>query len=628
MRFLFLIIGLSTTVCGFGQSGNSYTSTALDSLLEEWKVQIDDSLKVDRFNDLAWELKNENQQKAFQITRQSFQLATQLSYDKGMADASHTLGMLYWYQGNYWQAADYYFKALEIREALDDSLGLARSYNNIGNVYFHQEKYYNALKYYRQSLQLREEIGDSTGLIYSYNNLGDVYQRRKDIEEALQYYEQAYAIAESLGSDRGRAFVMHNLGRLSLDQQAYKPATTYFERSLAYYEKLNHRNGIVENLNYMAKTLVLQKANLSKCLELSQEAIRLAKEIGAKQLQADAQINLAAAFALRGEYKKSFNLERKSRLLHNEIVAENRERAIVETQIRYDVEKHNAAMLQQENELLQKEKELTRLYILIMLCLLGAVAVIGALVYNRLRTQAQTNGILENKNQQLQRSNEALERFAYVASHDLKEPLRSIGSFTTLLKRRYHKEFDREGQEYIDYIVTGVNRMYHLLEDLLKYSRLIHQGEGQREVVDLNEVVGTVMTSLDKSLREREVDLAIRPLPVIHSNAAQMQQLFQNLLNNAIKYNDKVKPSVTIEYHQRGQEHLFAVRDNGVGINAEYHQKIFDVFQRLSRSASEGTGVGLAICKKIIEQHEGQIWVESEVGQGSTFYFTLPDQVN
>ena len=207
-----------------------------------------------------------------------------------------------------------------------------------------------------------------------------------------------------------------------------------------------------------------------------------------------------------GEYKRAFNLERKSRLLNAEIVAENRERAIVETQLRYDVEKHNAAILQQENELLQKEKQLTRLYVLIMLCILGAGGIIGTLVYNRLRTQARTNGILENKNQQLQRSNEALERFAYVASHDLKEPLRSIGSFTTLLKRRYHGQFDREGQEYIDYIVTGVNRMYHLLEDLLKYSRLIHQGEGQREAVDLNAEVNTVKSSLDQSLRERAVD--------------------------------------------------------------------------------------------------------------------------
>ncbi|MEL6628316.1 MAG: tetratricopeptide repeat protein [Bacteroidota bacterium] len=588
----------------------------------------DDSAKVDRLNNLSWRFKNQNQKEAFRIIRQSFHLASELSYSKGIADASHTLGMLYWYQGNYWQAADYYFKALEIREALDDSLGLARSYNNIGNVYFHQEKYYNALRYYRQSLQLREEIGDSTGLIYSYNNLGDVYQKRKDIEQALQYYETAYGIAERLGNDQGRAFVLQNLGVLSLDQQAYKPAVDYFERSLAQYQRLGHRHGIIENLNYLAKTMVLQKRNLSHCIELSQRAIQLAKDIDAPQLQANAQINLAAAFALRGEYKRAFNLERKSRLLNAEIVAENRERAIVETQIRYDVEKHNAAILQQENELLQKEKQLTRLYVLIMLCILGAGGIIGTLVYNRLRTQARTNGILENKNQQLQRSNEALERFAYVASHDLKEPLRSIGSFTTLLKRRYHGQFDREGQEYIDYIVTGVNRMYHLLEDLLKYSRLIHQGEGQREAVDLNAVVNTVKSSLDQSLRERAVDLAVPPLPVVHSNAAQMQQLFQNLLNNAIKYNDKVKPAVTIDYHQRGQEHLFAVRDNGVGINAEYHQKIFDVFQRLSRSASEGTGVGLAICKKIVEQHEGQIWVESEEGEGSTFYFTLPDLVN
>ncbi len=600
----------------------------IDSLLLSLDEQKIDSLKIGKLTQVAWQIKHSDKETSFKITRLILKNATKTDYPKGIADASHTLGMLYWYQGDYRQAADYYFRALSIREKLGNPIDLARSYNNVGNVYFHQKKYKQAQEYYQHSLEIRTALKDSIGLIYSFNNLGNVFNAEKEFELALNQYNIAYGIASKVKSPKGKAFVAKHLGDFQMRQQAFVPAYQHFAEGLKLYRSLNHQNGTIECLNGMAKALVLQKNQLALSIQHSAEAIRLARKYNAKKLQAEAEINLAAAHAERGEYKQAFNLERKSRFLQEELLDETRERAIIETQIQYDVESKESAFLKQENELLLKQKQLYQLQMLIVFCFLLTAIIVSTLIYARLRTQASMTEALEQKNQELKQSNEALERFAYVSSHDLKEPLRTIGSFSTLLKRRYHDQLDQEGKEYINYVVNGVSKMYNLLEDLLDYSRLIHQNKEVREEVDFNTLMESVKGSLDHSIKEKSVEINIPQMPYVRSNASQMEQLFQNLINNAIKFNDKKQPKVSIEYQHLSGEHFFAVKDNGLGIDSQYQDKIFDVFQRLSRKGYEGTGVGLAICKKIVEQHEGKIWVDSEEGKGSTFCFTIPDRLN
>ncbi len=628
MRLLFQGALFFLTFQVFAHPGTGLSNINIDSLLLTLDEQKIDSLKIEKLTQFAWHAKHSNRETSFKVARLLLKNTTKTNYPKGIADASHTLGMLYWYQGDYRQAADYYFRALSIREKLGNSKDLARSYNNVGNVYFHQKKYKKALEYYQHSLELRTEVNDSIGLIYSYNNLGNVYNAEKEYELALNHYNKAYNFASKIKSDKGKAFVSRHMGYFQLHQQAFVPAYQHFAEGLKLYRTLRHQNGTIECLNGMAKALVLQKSELALSIEHSEKAIRLARKHDAKKLQAEAEINLAAAHAELGEYKQAFNLERKSRFLQEELLNETRERAIIETQIQYDVEKKESAFFKQENELLLKQKQLYQLQILIVFCFLLTAIIVSALIYARLRSQASMTEALERKNQELEQSNEALERFAYVSSHDLKEPLRTIGSFSTLLKRRYHDQLDQEGKEYIDYVVNGVSKMYNLLEDLLDYSRLIHQHKELREEVNFNEVIASVKDSLNHSIQEKAVEIEIPPMPYIRSNASQMEQLFQNLINNAIKFNDKKQPKVSIEYQHLSGEHFFAVKDNGLGIDAQYQDKIFDVFQRLSRKGYEGTGVGLAICKKIVEQHHGKIWVDSEEGKGSTFCFTIPELMN
>lgn len=230
---------------------------------------------------------------------------------------------------------------------------------------------------------------------------------------------------------------------------------------------------------------------------------------------------------------------------------------------------------------------------------------------------------MEEKSEELKRSNKELEHFAYVASHDLREPLRTVSSYIQLLQRRYEGKLDKEANEYISIAVEGVNRLDHLINDLLTYSR-VSTHDQTIAWVDCSTVVELVTDQLMNIIKMNNARIEVSEMPEIVANESQMIQLFQNLISNAIKFHGKEPPLIRISAKEAKNEWIFSVSDNGIGIDKKYIEKIFVIFQRLhARSEYEGTGIGLAICKKIVERHGGRIWVESEPGKGSVFYFTI-----
>ncbi|WP_390883509.1 PAS domain S-box protein [Kovacikia minuta] len=232
---------------------------------------------------------------------------------------------------------------------------------------------------------------------------------------------------------------------------------------------------------------------------------------------------------------------------------------------------------------------------------------------------------LNSLNQDLARSNQELEQFAYVASHDLQEPLRAVTGYTQLLIQDYQDRLDDSAQEYANYIVDAAKRMQQLIQDLLAYSRV-----GTRSLTffptDCNAVMHQVLQNLQVAIAESNATILCDSLPTVHADRNQLIQLFQNLIGNAIKFHrPKTSPEIHISAELAASKWLFRVQDNGIGIKARYLDRIFEIFKRLhSRMEFSGTGIGLAICKKIVERHSGTIWVESEPGIGTTFYFTIP----
>ncbi|WP_425487812.1 PAS domain-containing protein [Natronomonas salina] len=226
--------------------------------------------------------------------------------------------------------------------------------------------------------------------------------------------------------------------------------------------------------------------------------------------------------------------------------------------------------------------------------------------------------------QRLEESNERLEQFAYAASHDLQEPLRMVTSYLQLLERRYGDELGEDGQEFVDFAVDGAERMREMIDALLEYSRVETRGD-PFEPVDLDEALEDVTRDVQVRVEETDAEITAEDLPTVRGDPSQLRQVFQNLLSNALEYSGEEPPRIHVDAERSGDEWVLSVADEGIGIEPDQHERVFEVFQRLhSRDEHEGTGIGLALTRRIVERHGGDVWVESAPGEGSTFYFTLP----
>ncbi|MEW5727150.1 MAG: ATP-binding protein, partial [Pseudomonadota bacterium] len=257
---------------------------------------------------------------------------------------------------------------------------------------------------------------------------------------------------------------------------------------------------------------------------------------------------------------------------------------------------------------------------------LVVMASLTVLLVRELTRQRKAAQALEVLNQDLERSNADLEQFAYIASHDLKEPLRNIASYVQLLQRRYEGKLDPDADAFIGYTVDGVRRMQAIINELLAYSR-VGTGKLVLAQIQAGAAVSTALAQLKTVIAEAQAAVEVKgPLPVVSADPPQLASLFQNLIGNGVKYRrPDVRPEVTIGAVDQGPEWAFYVADNGIGIEPQYHDQIFDLFKRLhARDRYGGTGIGLATCKRVVGRHGGRIWVESVPGQGSTFWFTLP----
>lgn len=250
----------------------------------------------------------------------------------------------------------------------------------------------------------------------------------------------------------------------------------------------------------------------------------------------------------------------------------------------------------------------------------------NALFQQEIMTRQQTEQALQKANQELAKINAELEQFAYITSHDLQAPLATIASYAELLQQTYKSNLDSQANEYIQYIVNGCLTMQNLIEDLLEYSQV---GKNQKifSLVDTKKIINTVCSNLQSTIHQNKATIIYHDLPTVMADGSQLLQLFQNLIDNSIKYRREEPPKIEISVEPRENEYLFIVKDNSIGIDSKYFERIFQMFQRLHSSQEySGTGIGLAICQKIVELHGGRIWVESQLGKGTTFYFTINSQ--
>jgi len=432
------------------------------------------------------------------------------------------------------------------------------------------------------------------------------------------------------------------LTSVRLSQKKFREAKSLIKESIAIKEGFGDKWGVIGGIISLA-TISHDEKEYALAIKVLKKALRLSEELKAKPRMLTCYKMLSETYELLGNQSQALSYLHKFVALNSEVLNEKTLEQMGQANKKYEFQKkeHEIELLTKENELLGKNKKIDQLrnyfFGVIVLFLLATA---GFFMW-RLKFSRNLNELLEEKNELLntmndevkdknkllEYSNQDLSQFAYVASHDLKEPLRMIHSYTSLLRKRYSDSFDENGKEFMFYITDAVTRMQTLLDDLLDFSRAgSSKDPGKR--LDVNDVLKMVEANLRHRLTNSKATLLINweSMPVIVGHRTQLLQLLQNLISNGIKFTPAGKePMVSVDCKRKGDQFIFSVADNGIGISKENQEKVFEMFRRLhTKEEFEGTGIGLSTCKRIVNAMGGEIWLKSVEGEGSTFYFSIP----
>lgn len=565
--------------------------------------------------------------KALESYHRSLAIAEELDDDSLRAVAYDWISLQYLYSGAYGQAISNQLASIRIREERRDSAGLAESFYSMGDILNHQKKLDESNAYFRRCIRLASRFNQENLLVGAYGTIGSAYIDQGSWDSAFWYNRVALRIAIRNEMDYGKAFANGALGECYRAKGRLDSARICYERSLHFALPMQEYNEIANSLIGLG-SLEQQEGQFDEANRHFREGLQLALEYELHDLEEEAYRNIAETFRLAGMPDSAIAYLNALLDLKNDLFEKQSQSMISTLEARYDILQQEA---EQQALLFRKDRQIKKLTLAVAFG--GVLFMLGFVwfTYKGTRHQRNLNTMLESHNQlmeeqnlKLSNANEDLRQFAYAASHDLKQPLRTIGNFSSLIERKFKAYSDEDSSDYFLYIQRAVRDMSSLLTNLLQYTELENKTDAF-ETLDMNDILATVTNNLIQLIQEKNANVMSEYLPELRANREQMIQLFQNLINNALKFNDKPCPEVIISYVRIGSNYRFAIRDNGIGIDQAYCDKIFGLFQRVGdREMYEGSGMGLAITKRIVRQYHGNIWVESAVDRGSTFYFTLP----
>lgn len=562
--------------------------------------------------------------------------AKKLSHEDSLA-ILRLVSQNHYYMGNYDLAHEIALNRLKLTEAFKDSHNIGLSYQVLSEIEVRQKDYRNALEHIKVSSAIFERMGLLVELSYNLDLMGDILHNTGKYEEALSYKIRSCQIVDTTGSIYDNAYCNHTIAVTLGKMGRHQEAMSLFNLALANWEKA----GMSEEKSLTKACLGETLALSGKCdqgISLMKTALKEAEKMSISPLRRDVLEKLFQVNKHCGEIEPAFHYLEKYIAINDSLSNQNTKVRIASLSSNYELEKKNS-----ELQVLHQKERVKMQFIIFLL--IGFVFLFGAalLGYYLLKKQRDYSQQLDAKTKQIERqyedihhtneklkgANKELEQFAYLASHDLKAPLRTIGNYASLINRRYSSQLDQDGVAFLRFITEAAKHMNDLLEDIFTYSKL---GKSDLEITEVNlqEKLDLSLRLLHETIESRKATVKYDQLPVIAGNPTQLYQLIQNLLDNALKFVPEGRsPEVSIKTTDNGSFYHLQVTDNGVGIPKNKQEEVFTIFKRLhSRDEYKGTGIGLAICKKIVEAHGGRIWIVSDGEIGTTFHFTLKKAID
>lgn len=553
-------------------------------------------------------------------------LLSQINGEKGMAYGS--LGVSD-------KAILHYQKSLRIAEANNDSIGISMNANNIGLIFLDLKEFDQAKIYFQKNYDISKSQNDIHGCAISFSNMGSIALEQKKYDKALAYFKNALNIVDSLGLTYGIMLCNMNIGRVYFGKNLIEGALKHQE--IAY--GLAQKAGFPEQATCALEMALIKfkQKNYITSIEKAKEAIELGEGVLDKKQMSEMYKCLIDNYKALREYEEALHYYELYETARDSSFNQQRIKTFAEMEYRFqndkkETENQYLKAEQLKNQTIIKQRTIIAIGVAIGLLLLIILVLIlwqknkQKRQYNKqLETRVKERTVhLEESNQKLKAANVELERFAYITSHDLKEPLRNISSFAGLIRRKIKQKKYDDLEDYSHFIIKSASQMNHLIQDVLEFS-MIDKNSKDQKYINLTEMLNKIKIDLHLLITEKRAHIVYPPSAYIIHVPIQLSLVFKNLIENGIKYNQSLNPVIKITYQKHKTQQVFLIEDNGIGIPAAYQEQIFEMFKRLhNRADYEGSGIGLAICKKIIEHLKGELLVNSQVGKGTVFELRIP----
>lgn len=586
-------------------------------------------LILNRIGFFNWQLGN--YEEALMSYQQALPLFEELRDSMFLGRIYNNMAVAYWGLGDNIEALKRYHLSLEIRKDIKDQLGITRVLNNIGKIYQELGLYEEALKMHEEALAIASELNDSGTMAYSYSNLGDCYEHYKQLEKALATFQRGFEILKNYDSEsRSNSFFSSSIGSIYTKMNQLDSALFYNKRAVDYAYRINNRNRIAVAQLKLGRTYlsVHQADSARKYISLSYQT---SIEKGYSVLRKDNLFALAELEEYQGNTKKAFQHYKQASVLNDSIYNEDVVAKVAEVQVKYVTEQQH-----KENLLLRKNNEIQEVIIRqqrrFTWILVVASAIILVILFFMTKSRAsikRLNQQLEKSEQNLKRANSDKDRFFTIIAHDLKSPFNGLMGITELLDSDYDNLSQNNIRELIGLLRKSSVNVVSLLEGLLQWAKTqlknTHYDFDYFNIYP-NSLRITESFAMSAEAKNIKIENTIPADISIYADAESFSTVLRNLISNAIKFTSE-NGLILVSAAKKGSEIIISVQDSGKGMSEEKISTLFSISEKVSEPGTNGepgTGLGLIICKELVEKHQGKIWVESKPDVGSTFSFTMP----